>query len=753
MNKKIVLLSVSFLLLASFTSVSAVSEGDKVTWTIDNITDWESGAFNNIVRDTDMIRISTGDYVTTWTDDSVYVATWDEGWEIGASENVDVTGINTLRIKYEYRAVKTEDGLSISPFPHGEFKVEDETNDNFIGYEDTETDTWQIKEFTYDVSNLTGEIELLFWLTGAGSGDSEKYKGEMQDHEIEKYIEATFGTWTDSKDWDDYSVRVENVIMNSVDYNTENENIWIKVGSGSPVSWTSYKLFDNTADAENSFSLDSYRISYVKTKLETDDTSHSPYVDNMQIEAVVTQSAPNTPENLSPTGVCDNTDVILKADISHPFGENSDVYFYDAETDEFIGSDLSVVDGGTASTTWTGLSQYRSHSFYVQAVTSGGELESDVSDTARFWSSMTGDFQITVRDEENNELWSGEKINDNLTFTFKGEDWTEEIVGRENNPAIYKIGEAVDYVIANYSDYYTRKLLTHGDNEVIFMLTDDLDTLNSYILNLDDPVGVWGPPDGEIQLYKYFGGIKYRIYDSTWYAQDMVEVPLLKYSEYYVRLTNEDGKSQSYGSIMAGTYGEKTITPRVAEEEENKYEGYLGKYITFEAEYDGSTIDITYQDNDSKTNWVYVQLENSDGTVVDSENKNTSPNDWTYSYGSPQENMTYLASLQINHDNLGEVWTSFPVRTENITVETIPGVESVLGDFPTAFATFASAIVLIIGLFAIAPRFAGVGCIMTGVLMGLLWFTGYLNISPFIVVVTLFIGFLVEAGESKGAFG
>jgi len=78
-------------------------------------------------------------------------------------------------------------------------------------------------------------------------------------------------------------------------------------------------------------------------------------------------SAPNAPINPSPTdsatGV--STASILSVDVSDLEGDSMDVYFYNASDDSLIDTDIGVVSGGTASVSWSGLSESTINMWYV----------------------------------------------------------------------------------------------------------------------------------------------------------------------------------------------------------------------------------------------------------------------------------------------------------------------------------------------------------------------------------------------------
>lgn len=101
-------------------------------------------------------------------------------------------------------------------------------------------------------------------------------------------------------------------------------------------------------------------------------------------------SPPDAPFNPVPsngaTGV--GTSPTLSVDVTDPDGDTMDVYFYDASDDSLIGTDTTVNSGGTASVTWSGLSEGTTYDWY--AIADDG-LSSTQSTTWSFTTQSGGD--------------------------------------------------------------------------------------------------------------------------------------------------------------------------------------------------------------------------------------------------------------------------------------------------------------------------------------------------------------------------
>jgi len=108
-----------------------------------------------------------------------------------------------------------------------------------------------------------------------------------------------------------------------------------------------------------------------------------------------TNQAPDEPENPNPNddaqGIIVNP--TLSVHVEDPDGDELDVTFYDAFTNQVIGSDQCTSDC-TASTTWNGLTHDTTYSWYVKVSDDEFEVESDT------WSFTTEtqdiDFEIDI---------------------------------------------------------------------------------------------------------------------------------------------------------------------------------------------------------------------------------------------------------------------------------------------------------------------------------------------------------------------
>lgn len=72
----------------------------------------------------------------------------------------------------------------------------------------------------------------------------------------------------------------------------------------------------------------------------------------------------NSPEN---GGVTDTLDVVLNVTVTDPDGDTMNVYFYNAENDKLLGSELNVASGESANYTWYNREFDTSYTWYAVA--------------------------------------------------------------------------------------------------------------------------------------------------------------------------------------------------------------------------------------------------------------------------------------------------------------------------------------------------------------------------------------------------
>jgi len=132
--------------------------------------------------------------------------------------------------------------------------------------------------------------------------------------------------------------------------------------------WTSFYASGSTVSTSHSWgSANTYNV---KVKAMDINNGQSGFSTSL---TVVISGAINTPPHAptNPTPLNSATGIgispSLSVDVSDPDSDTMDVTFYNASDDSIIGTDSGVASGGTAITTWTGLSYSTVYSWYAVA--------------------------------------------------------------------------------------------------------------------------------------------------------------------------------------------------------------------------------------------------------------------------------------------------------------------------------------------------------------------------------------------------
>lgn len=189
--------------------------------------------------------------------------------------------------------------------------------------------------------------------------------------------------------------------------------------------------------------------------------------------------APAAPANPSPsdgtTGL--ETSPTLSVEISDPDGDSMRVSFYDASDDSQIGStQTGIADGGTASVTWSGLSNATTYDWYVVA------NDTELNTQSTTWSFTTQDPPEAEADADETTI----NVGDSLTLDASGssdndniENYTWLIDGEEH------YGEEVECVFDQEGDYTVELIVTDSAGN------SDSDTIEITVEEKDSDEGGW----------------------------------------------------------------------------------------------------------------------------------------------------------------------------------------------------------------------------------------------------------------------
>jgi hypothetical protein len=199
----------------------------------------------------------------------------------------------------------------------------------------------------------------------------------------------------------------------------------IGVSSGGTASITWFGLLGNT---------------YYEWYTIANDSSYVTQSDTWSFTTINT--APNAPTNPVPAdeevGVSVNP--TLSVDVFDPDGDPMDVSFYDASDDSLIGTDIGVLSGGTASITWSGLSEGATYEWYAIAHDGSASNQSTtwsftVLEDSPTWDVLPTDQIIEYGDDFSYDLDASDSsginnwwINDTVNFAIDSEGLITNIV-------------------------------------------------------------------------------------------------------------------------------------------------------------------------------------------------------------------------------------------------------------------------------------------------------------------------------------
>ena len=145
---------------------------------------------------------------------------------------------------------------------------------------------------------------------------------------------------------------------------------------------------------------------------------------NLSIDTSTT-NPPNKPSLINPTpsGITVTSEVstTLTVQVSDPDGDTMDIEFYNADNDVLIGSEIGVLNGNSASVTWSGLNSGTTYNWYAVASDSIEETASDI------WSFVTQ--SAIFEDDDDDDDTSGDDDDDDTS----GDD-DDDVAGPPEGP-------------------------------------------------------------------------------------------------------------------------------------------------------------------------------------------------------------------------------------------------------------------------------------------------------------------------------
>jgi len=171
---------------------------------------------------------------------------------------------------------------------------------------------------------------------------------------------------------------------------------WDWDGDNNVDEWTSFYTSGSTATTSHSWgSANTYQV-----KVKAMDINGGQSTFSTVLTVVISGSVNNPPDAPSDSVPVNNsvdigTSPTLYVNVSDTDGDSMDVTFYNSSDDSVIGTDTSVVSGGTASTTWSGLSYSTVYSWYAIADDGSDTTQSATwsftTETGSIWDTLTYD--------------------------------------------------------------------------------------------------------------------------------------------------------------------------------------------------------------------------------------------------------------------------------------------------------------------------------------------------------------------------
>lgn len=342
--------------------------------------------------------------------------------------------------------------------------------------------------------------------------------------------------------------------------------------------------------------------------------------------------------------------------------QDADVWFYWREegVDTWNETEKQTVTGDSDfSHNLTGLDKNETYEFYAT-----GELidtgDTDDGSINSFTTLDLGEYGIVGRWEENNELIPDNFVEENIEITFHFEDRTE-IFNPEENPTKENLPANPIRITYRVSDSYTRSRLSDLEDTDTFTywVSKKYDQTGEYALTLKDWTGNYGPPTGEIWIWKYHEGDLMKIDERKW-TGDATAYPVLKRGDTYRYAVhnNETEDTIHFSPDVFPQSLEKTINVEV--EEVDNYEQPL-EGVTYGAiRQDENTLKLEYTDEHGETDNVEIQVVETEDNVVIKEETIYS-NNFSWLYDSLEKGKNYVVRLDINRtEDSASVSTSIP---------------------------------------------------------------------------------------------
>lgn len=272
----------------------------------------------------------------------------------------------------------------------------------------------------------------------------------------------------------------------------------------------------------------------------------------------------------------------------------------------------------------------------------------------------------------------------------------------------------------------------------IYLPDYDIYTVRIYDFTLFDPAKLYG--GGRIQFNRTVTVGDVIISEQQIDLTDKPFVALIQGHKYTIRTTSADGTEVTdLGFIIPNTDTslDLTVSPVTFARDLN----LTRAFFLWDASRNGDRIIVNYTDLQGLTNSVNVRIFNASGLQYN-QNFTSQTFQINATFGDSNRSHVFFVELTIDHQRFGTVVES---KTLGNTVQNLID----LGISNIWYIYFAIAFIIFITSF-FGPQLAGIGTIITGVMVGFMFFIGWLAPMPAIgAAVIVLLGFLFGLGSRR----
>ena len=347
---------------------------------------------------------------------------------------------------------------------------------------------------------------------------------------------------------------------------------------------------------------------------------------------------------------------------------------------------------------------------------------------------------LTFLDEVTEDPYTKVKVVEfhlpNEVFTVNVSTATTLTQGLAQNPEQIRISVSDGTTTFDRWRQIRGSAFTHTLN--IYLPDHDIYTVRIYDFTLFDPAKLYG--GGRIQFNKTVTVGDVIISEQQIDLTDKPFVALIQGHKYTIRTTSADGSEVTdLGFIIPNTDTslDLTVSPVTFARDLN----LTRAFFLWDASRNGDRIIVNYTDLQGLTNSVNVRIFNASGLQYN-QNFTSQTFQINATFGDSNRSHVFFVEITIDHQRFGIVVES---KTLGNTVQNLIdlGIDNIW------YVYFAIAFIIFITSF-FGPQLASMGTIITGVMVGFMFFIGWLSPMPAIgAAVIVLLGFLFGLGSRR----